>query len=85
MNDKEKTQKIIGVVAENMGCDENNISLETKLEDINVDSLDEIEIVMGLENEFNVHIPDEIMNQQPPATINDLLVAVNKSLERQGR
>ena len=48
------------VIAEKLGVDEATIKNEAAfVEDLGADSLDTVELVMALEEEFNVQIPDE--------------------------
>ena len=51
---------VIKVVAEKMGIDEDDISGDTRFtEDLNADSLDTVELIMDLEDEFEIAIGDE--------------------------
>ena len=53
-------QKIIDIVSEQMSVDKGEISRETSfVNDLNADSLDTVELVMELEDEFDLTIPDE--------------------------
>ncbi len=53
-------EKVIGVVAEQLGLDENAISAASSFkEDLNADSLDLFEMTMTLEDSFGVEIPNE--------------------------
>lgn len=47
------------VLAEHLEIDENEISENTTLEDMGVDSLDAVEIIMELEDEFGIEIQAE--------------------------
>lgn len=52
--------KVKKIVAEQMGVKEEEISRETSfVNDLNADSLDTVELVMELEEEFELSIPDE--------------------------
>jgi acyl carrier protein len=51
--------KVKTIVAEKMGVDEEDITLETTFDDLNADSLDVVELIMALEEEFDMEIPDE--------------------------
>lgn len=51
--------KVRSIVAEQLGVDEEEITLETSFEDLNADSLDIVELIMALEEEFDIEIPDE--------------------------
>ncbi len=53
-------EKIIEIVAEQMGVDKGEITRETSfVNDLNADSLDTVELVMEFEDEFELSIPDE--------------------------
>ncbi|AKX93707.1 acyl carrier protein [Neomoorella thermoacetica] len=52
-------EKIKGIVAEQLGVEEDTITMETSFEDLNADSLDIVELIMALEEEFDLEIPDE--------------------------
>lgn len=52
--------KVIEIVSEQMGVDKAEISRETSfVNDLNADSLDTVELVMELEDAFDLNIPDE--------------------------
>ena len=56
----ETEQKVIEIVAEQMGVDKSEITRETSfVNDLNADSLDTVELVMEFEDEFELSIPDE--------------------------
>lgn len=52
-------KKIKEIVAEQLGVEEDEITEETSFEDLNADSLDIVELIMALEEEFDLEIPDE--------------------------
>lgn len=52
-------EKVKAIVADQLSIDASIISMETKFEDLNADSLDVVEVIMALENEFDIEIPDE--------------------------
>ena len=52
--------KVIGIVSEQMSVDKSEIRAETSfVNDLNADSLDTVELVMELEDEFDMNIPDD--------------------------
>jgi acyl carrier protein len=60
METKEIEQKVIDIVAEQMGVDKGEINRDTHfINDLNADSLDTVELVMEFEDEFETSIPDE--------------------------
>lgn len=53
-------EKVCSIVSEQMGVDKAEIKPETSfVNDLNADSLDTVELVMELEDEFDMNIPDE--------------------------
>ena len=52
-------KKIKQIIVDQSVCDEEDIKLETEIDDLKLDSLDKIELLMALEEEFNVQISDE--------------------------
>ncbi len=53
-------EKVIEIIAEQMGADKSEITSETSfINDLNADSLDTVELVMEFEDEFDMSIPDE--------------------------
>ena len=52
--------RVIKIVAEQMGVDKAKVAPETTfVNDLGADSLDTVELVMELEDEFDISIPDE--------------------------
>jgi len=52
--------KVKGIIAEQLGVDEAEVNMESSfIEDLGADSLDIVELVMALEEEFDIVIPDE--------------------------
>ena len=52
--------KIFQIISEQLGKDESDISMSSNfIEDLDADSLDTVELVMALEEEFEIDIPDE--------------------------
>ena len=60
-NAKNIEQEVIKTVAECLKIDTDKITIESNfIDDLGADSLDQVELIMELENKFNVEIPDEI-------------------------
>jgi len=52
--------KVVQIISEQLGKDESEIKMNSHfIEDLDADSLDTVELVMALEEEFEVDIPDE--------------------------
>ena len=53
-------QRVKKIVAEQLGVNESEIKIESSfVNDLGADSLDTVELVMALEEEFETEIPDE--------------------------
>jgi len=53
-------QKIAKVIVEKLGVTETQVKPEASfIDDLGADSLDTVELVMALEDEFDIEIPDE--------------------------
>ena len=53
-------QKVKGIIAEQLGVSEEEIKATSSfIEDLGADSLDIVELVMAMEEEFEVEIPDD--------------------------
>jgi acyl carrier protein len=52
-------EKVKSIIAEQLGVAEEELTPETSFEDLNADSLDIVELIMALEEEFDLEIPDE--------------------------
>jgi acyl carrier protein len=60
MDRDELFEKIKGVIVEQLGVDEDDVAEDASfVDDLGADSLDIVELVMALEEEFGVSIPDE--------------------------
>ena len=53
-------EKVKAILAEQFDVDEDTITVETDIqEDLGADSLDVVDLLMSIEDEFEVEIPDE--------------------------
>ena len=53
-------EKVIGIVSDQLDVPKEEISRDSSfVDDLKADSLDIVELVMALEDEFDVNIPDE--------------------------
>ena len=51
--------RVIRVIAETQRIPVETVTPESTFEELKIDSLDGINIVFGIENEFNINVPDE--------------------------
>ena len=53
-------EKVKEIIVDQLGVDEKQVNQEASfIDDLGADSLDTVELVMALEEEFDVEIPDE--------------------------
>ena len=53
-------KKVISIIAEQLGVKKEEITTQSSfIDDLGADSLDTVELVMALEDEFGIEIPDE--------------------------
>ena len=53
-------EKVISIVSEQLGVPKEEVKLESSIiDDLKADSLDVVELVMELEDEFDITIPDD--------------------------
>lgn len=65
-------EKLKAILAEQLDVDENSITRDSLLvEDLGADSLDAIDIVMSVEDEFKLEVPDEIIEKME--SVGDIL------------
>ncbi len=55
--------KLRSMLADQLGIEEDEIKMESTLEDLGADSLDIVELVMAIEQEWDMEIPDEAAEQ----------------------
>lgn len=70
-------EKIKAIISEQFDIDEDDITMETSFkEDLNADSLDLVELIMGLEDEFDLEVDDDKVENIN--TIGDVVNYINK-------
>ena len=68
------------IIIEQLGVDEGDVNPQASfVEDLNADSLDLVELIMSLEEEFNLEISDE--DAEKIHTVGDALEYVQEHLE----
>lgn len=72
MADKKIFTKVKDIIVEQLGVDEDEVNLSTSfVDDLGADSLDIVELVMAMEEEFNIEIPDE--DAESISTVEDVI------------
>jgi acyl carrier protein len=69
-------QRVIRVIAETQRIPIDTVHSESTFEELKIDSLDGINILFALENEFNISIPDDAAKEVK--SIKDLAAGIEK-------
>ena len=65
-------EKVVNLIVEEVGVDAEKVTRESSFkDDLNIDSLDLFEMVMALEEEFDVEIPSEELEKM--STVGDIV------------
>ena len=60
MSDKSIEERVKEIIVDQLGVSADQVTMEAKfVEDLGADSLDTVELVMALEEEFDVEVPDD--------------------------
>ena len=74
------SERIISLISEQFNVDEDGINLDTSFrDDLNADSLDLVELVMALEEEYGLEIEDEEVEMIK--TVGDAANYIKKALD----
>ena len=72
-------EKLKKIIAEVLNVDEEEITMETTfVDDLGADSLDVFQIIMGLEEEFDIEIPNE--QAEKSVTVADAVEQIKSAL-----
>lgn len=55
----ETFEKLREIISQNTDVNEENISLETTLDELGLDSIDLVDLIMSVEEAFSINVPDE--------------------------
>ena len=59
MSSEEVLEKVKGIIVEQLGVSDTAVTMEASfIDDLGADSLDIVELIMALEEEFDMEIPD---------------------------
>jgi acyl carrier protein len=73
-------EKIKATIAEQLSIDEEEITTESSfIDDLGADSLDIVELIMALETEFDLEIPDE--DAEKISTVGDVVDYIKSHTE----
>lgn len=72
------TQRVIAVITKTQHLAEGSVRAESTFQELNIDSLDGINVVFALENEFDIVIPDD--EAKSIRSVRDVVEGVTKLL-----
>lgn len=79
MNSDEIFDKVKGIIVEQLGVAESSVTLEASfIDDLGADSLDIVELIMALEEEFDTEIPDG--DAEKIVTVNDVVEYIKENV-----
>ncbi|MFT6181670.1 MAG: acyl carrier protein [Akkermansiaceae bacterium] len=71
-------EKVTEIIVEQLGVSADQVKLESKMiEDLGADSLDAVELVMAVEEEFGIEVPDE--DAEKLVCVGDIVSHVEKA------
>jgi acyl carrier protein len=77
MADGKAVEKVKQIISEQLGVDEGEVTPSASfVDDLGADSLDQVELVMALEEAFDVEIPDE--DAEKIRTVQDAIDYIDK-------
>ncbi|MGE9268535.1 MAG: acyl carrier protein [Verrucomicrobiales bacterium] len=78
MSDKSVTEKVTDIIVDQLGVSADQVTPESKMiEDLGADSLDAVELVMAVEEEFGIEVPDE--EAEKLVSVGDIISHVEKN------
>ena len=79
MTNEELFEKLKGMIVDQLGVDEDSITMESSfVDDLNAESLDMVELVMAMEQEFDISVPDEVAEKV--GTVGDAVEFIKSSI-----
>src|ERR1700691_4752045 len=82
MPSDELTQRVLRIIAETQRKDPAQVTIDSSFEELGIDSMDGVNIVFALENEFNINVPDEEVRSI--RNVRDMVEGVIRLVETQG-
>ena len=74
------TQRVLRIIAETQRKDPAQVTIDSSFEELGIDSMDGVNIVFALENEFNINVPDEEVKNI--RSVRDMVEGVRKLVEK---
>jgi acyl carrier protein len=79
MNSEEVFEKVKEIIVNQLGVSDTAVTMEASfIDDLGADSLDIVELVMALEEEFDIEIPDE--DAEKAVTVGDVVDYIKENI-----
>lgn len=76
---------VFDIIAEQTNVDRSQLNRDARLDDLEIESLDVVEIVFAIEEKFDVHVPYNANDKELQfETVGDVVDAVSKLVEEEG-
>jgi acyl carrier protein len=76
---------VFDIIAEQSTVDRTRLTRDARLDDLEIESLDVVEIIFALEEKFDIHVPYNANDQELQfETVGDVVDAVRKLVEEEG-
>lgn len=72
-------EKIKEIIAEKLVVSQDEITMETTFEDLGADSLDIVELIMAIEEEYDIQVSDD--EAEKAKTVGDVVNYINTLVE----
>ena len=80
MSSEEVFEKVKGIIVDQLQVSEASVTLESSfIDDLGADSLDLVELIMALEEEFDIEIPDA--DAEKVSTVNDVVEYIKENVQ----
>ncbi|MDP9169634.1 MAG: acyl carrier protein [Acidobacteriota bacterium] len=76
------TARVLRIIAETQRKDPSQVTIDSTFEELGIDSMDGVNIIFALENEFDINVPDdEVRNIR---SVRDMVEGVRRLVEQGG-
>ena len=82
LNPAEVSTRVLRIIADNQRKDLSLVTVDSSFEELGIDSMDGVNIVFALENEFNINVPDEEVKNIH--SVRDMIDGVRRLVEQDG-
>ena len=80
MSSEEILEKVKGIIVEQLGVTDTAVTMEASfIDDLGADSLDSVELIMAIEEEFDIEIPDS--DAEKVVTVGDVVDYIKENVQ----